>query len=289
MVAELDVNSDGQSPPLSIASCATAAMFSLTGPAVPTFTHKAFWTQQVLRASGSRPSTSSDADQPVPVPSFAAFINANLHPEFVRLILLLLEHRIDISLYDLLVPIEIAAVWRVIGGVSLDIVPKVPTRILLPAAGIAQPCRRMTGTSHVIDVTMAKDTENCIRQNVLLNIPTTVNDKLVNAKDLCEGITQMFTDGFHEVHDIVLGLVLLVGLEAIYAAVRISHLGQKVWYRIIFIKTVSFKLQEASFFRTLHGSLSLRLSLFFLRYPLKSARRKGSLALIVLGNLILSI
>ena len=63
----------------SYASRATAAMFNLAGSQAPTFTHKAFWTQQVLGASGRGQTDSSNNGRPVPVPSFEEFIKANLH------------------------------------------------------------------------------------------------------------------------------------------------------------------------------------------------------------------
>lgn len=75
LIVEPNTTSDSS----SYASRATAAMFSLSGPFGPTFTQKAFWTQQVLGASGRGQSGHPQPDQPVPVRCFEDFIKANLH------------------------------------------------------------------------------------------------------------------------------------------------------------------------------------------------------------------
>jgi hypothetical protein len=78
LYTNLIAKSDVPSAP-SYASRATSAMFNLSGPQVPTFTHKAFWTQQVLGASGRGQVNSPQTDQIVPVLTFEEFIKANLH------------------------------------------------------------------------------------------------------------------------------------------------------------------------------------------------------------------
>lgn len=88
IIAEPAAEADGHLPS-SIASRATAVMFNLLRRIVPSFTAKAFGSQQVLGASvHPQPhATHAPNNQPVPVSLFEEFIKANLHLVYEDLLL----------------------------------------------------------------------------------------------------------------------------------------------------------------------------------------------------------